>query len=165
MQKPKFTFVKQEQEAGCAIACIAMILGKSYWDIEKSFLNDFSKQGIVIQNVIDYLSANGVTVIRKGHYGYNDREDNNKRMIKPFADIHYISFQQFVDVDNNHALVMTKNGKLICPTKKYEADKINCYQIDDILGCFYDKKEKNGHKNNSVRRPSRRRKDNRTKKG
>lgn len=139
MKKPKFKFVKQEDESGCAIACMAMILGKTYEEIVKSFYNDFKKQGIEIKWVIDYLSANGVTVIRKGHYGYNDREENNKRMIKPFADIHYISFQQFVDIEHNHAVIMLTNGKIICPTKKYKIDEVSVYQIDDVLGCYYDK--------------------------
>ena len=139
MKKPKFKFVKQEDEMGCAIACIAMILGKTYEEVARSFLNDFSKQGIRIDSAISYLSENGVDVIRKGHQGYANREDSNKRMIQPFADIHYISFQQFVDSDTNHAIVMLKNGKLICPTKKHKTDEVSCYQIDDVLGCFYDR--------------------------
>jgi hypothetical protein len=139
MKKPKFKFVKQEQEHGCAIACIAMILGKTYEEIVRSFHNDFNKEGIRIDKVIDYLSANGVTVIRKGHYGYEDRHKNNLRMLESFADIHYVSFQQFVDVDNNHAIIMLKNGKRVCPTMKYATELVSCYQIDDVLGIFYDK--------------------------
>lgn len=138
MKKPKFKFVKQEEECGCAIACMAMILGKSYEEIVKSFYNDFNKQGIKIEPVIEYLSGE-VDVVRKKHWGYSDRKESNKRMIIPFADIHYISFQQFVDSEINHAIIMLKNGKIICPTKKYKIDEISVYQIDDVLGCFYDK--------------------------
>lgn len=139
MKKPKFKFIKQEEENGCAIACIAMILGKTYADVVKSFLNDFNKQGMEIGHAISYLSENGVDVIRRGHQGYTTREANNLRMIKPFADIHYISFQQFCDSATNHAVVMLGNGKLICPTKKYKIEEVSIYQIDDVLGCYYDK--------------------------
>ena len=67
MKRPKFRFVRQEDENGCAAACMAMILGKTYEEVLKSFLNDFGKQGIQISPVISYLSENGVDVIRKGH--------------------------------------------------------------------------------------------------
>jgi len=60
-------------------------------------------------------------------------------MIVPFADIHYISFQQFVDSEHNHAVVMLKNGNMICPTKNRKINEVSVYQIDDILGCYYDK--------------------------
>lgn len=139
MKKPKFKFVKQEEECGCAIACIAMILGKAYEQVVGDFNNDFSKQGINSEKSADYLSDSGVDVIVKAWHGFTDRKTNNTRMLIPFADIHLVSFRQYSDVDHNHAIIMLKNGKLICPEKKYKIKNYNCYIVDSVIGCFYDK--------------------------
>lgn len=139
MKKPKFKFVKQEEECGCAIACIAMILGKSYDEIRKSFKGDFQKDGIETEKSLYYLSENGVDTIRKMPYGYVDREASNLRMIKPFADIHFVSIKQFSNSNSNHALVMLKNGQFVCPTVNKKMEEVAVYEICEVVGCYYDK--------------------------
>lgn len=139
MKKPKFKYVESKQENGCSIACTAIILGKEYDDVAVALKNDFSKEGIQVKIIASYLSENGVDVTSKEHLGYSDRDAMNKHLIKPFADIHYISFRQFADSDFNHAIVMLANGKLVCPNIKYRITTWNIYEIETILGCYYDK--------------------------
>lgn len=63
----------------------------------------------------------------------------NERMLKPFADIHYISFRQFADMETNHGVVMLASGKLVCPNIKYKISAWDIYEVEIVLGCYYDK--------------------------
>lgn len=137
--KWKFKYIESKHKNGCAIACMAMILGIDYDIIEQHFINDFTKGGIKIDIVRLYLNDNGMSIIEKRDFGFINREFGVRKMLEPFADIHYISFSQFIDTKFNHAWVMLKNGTIYCPNiGRVIEPKSKIYEISSILGCFRD---------------------------
>jgi len=109
--------VKQETEHGCVIANLATILGLSYAEVDKCFSMDFDKElGISSKQAADFLAGFGFTAIWKAAEYYNSYRFVNEELLKPFAEIHLVSIQQYSDKpDYVHSLLMTKEGLLLEP--------------------------------------------------
>lgn len=126
---------------GCSLACMAMITGLDYDYIDKQFKINFDKNGIEFTKVRDFICEQGFDCIQKINQSCTDIKINNKRMIVPFADIHYISARQFADAKNNHAFVMLKNGKVYDPDdSKHKTILDRFYEIEVVLGFWKAKK-------------------------
>lgn len=138
--KTKFKYVKQRYEKDCSVACIAMITELSYEFVYKQFGIDFDKNGMDHNIARKYICENGFDCIQKVAQGCGDIKISNRRMIIPFADIHYISAQQFADAEENHAFVMLKNGKIYDPAdSKYTTALDRFYEITTVLGFWKSK--------------------------
>lgn len=130
----KIKHVKQEHEKGCVVACIAMVLGWDYQTVAAEFRNDFNKHGISTDFAKDFLCDHGFSVIEKRGTGYIDLREHNKRMMEPFAPIHIVSVQQFVDMPKiTHAIVMDAKGRIYEPTDASSTDIIY-YSVNHIMG-------------------------------
>ncbi len=132
----KIKLVPQKEEAGCLIACIAMILSLDYDDVREDFLNDFAKKGIKAERAIEYIANTGRQIVHKETTFFNVKTFSNEQMLKPFAPIHMLRVQQCFDSVDTHAVVMDKDGKLICPQNIADEIMRKSYLITDSWGIF-----------------------------
>lgn len=131
--------VVQEQKYGCAISCIATILRKTYWEIERHFSADFNKTGLTTKQIFDYLSGEGFDLILKQQMSWSDRLINNKRLSIPFADIHILSYKTFSDKEILHATIMNKQGNIYCPKDGKPENLKSVYLVVGVMGVWYPK--------------------------
>jgi hypothetical protein len=134
----KIKYIAQQQDKGCVIACIAMVLGRDYWKVAKDFHVDLERKGINMRLAQEYLCDHGLSVIEKTAYGYPDVTRSNKRMLIPFAPVHIVFIQQYADLAFNHAYVMTRNGRMLDPGNRERTDPKVDYCVVGVLGCYKD---------------------------
>ncbi len=136
--------VIQKQKRGCGVACLATVLGNTYYDIAKYFEADLDEEGIDGQTLIDFLSGMGFDIITKAASCYSSGYDKiTERILKPFADIHIIAGYQFIESTklrdgktSGHWLILTKEGKLLCPSDGKEST--TGYLVFEYnIGIFY----------------------------
>lgn len=137
MKRPKFKYVAQVENMDCMIACIAMVTGHSLKQIGYYFKNDFKKKGTSSDFAIRYIENSGISVIEKRSRGFLDLSSSNKLLLKPFADIHIITGADYIDIKNNHAVVMSKKGIMFDPSDKTYKDWKLFYEIHHAIGCYY----------------------------
>lgn len=138
----KVKFVQQLHENGCSLACMAMITGLNYDFIDKQFSVNFDKNGLIYDKVRQYVCEQGFDCIEKINRIYTKVGSQNLRMLVPFADVHFISAQQFADSKYNHSFVMLKNGKILDPADHNHNHKTvldRFYSIDVVLGFWQSK--------------------------
>jgi hypothetical protein len=135
-EQQSITLVKQEDPAGCFVASMAMILGKTYKEVKKDFHNDFSEEGVNTNHIIDYLGDHGFSVIFKKMTCYNEKNFGRKEMLKPFAPVHLLVVQSKFDSGCHHAVVMDAKGKLYCPSGKTHKETRDSYIIHEVFGLF-----------------------------
>lgn len=130
----KIRWVEQKHEQGCVVACIAMILGWDYDDVVAEFHNDFDKAGTNTDYAKDFICDHGYSAIEKRGGGYDQISLHNKRMMVPFAPVHIISVQQFVDTPKHaHAFVMDGKGKIYEPSGK-AVKQVPFYYVRHVIG-------------------------------
>ncbi len=130
-------FVKQEHKSGCACACIAMVTGRTYAEIDKDFHNDFDEGGIDLVKTMDYLSDWGFRIIKKEiEYYLGDVKFGRDELLKPFAPVHLLRVKSKFDSTSGHLVVMDADGKLFCPSESKEEDIRNSYVITTVLGLY-----------------------------
>lgn len=93
-------YVAQEDEMGCAIACVANLLNISYQDAKQLFNPKFAKhRGYYCKSIVNALKKAGV----QSHYKkYSDSEEIN------FGDIIFVG--RCVDLPYGHWLLRLKEG-------------------------------------------------------
>jgi hypothetical protein len=129
--------VIKQVRAGCAPACIAMVLGRSYESVLSDFHNDFLDDGQDIEQTMDYLSDFGVSIIRKEvRYYCGDVKFGRDELLKPFAPIHIVRVKEKFDSTTGHLVVMDESGKLFCPLGQTEEEIKNSYVITTVLGLY-----------------------------
>jgi len=136
----KFQHVKQKHEFGCAIACMAMVLGKKYDEIAGQFHTDFSVDGLKHEHITGYVCDHGFALVHKSAGGHGDVKTSNRRMITPFADIHIVSAQPWADAEMNHCFVLDKRGRIFDPQHDTRPDFREYYYIHSVLG-FFDERQ------------------------
>src|ERR1051326_6614898 len=100
--------VIQEDDSGCAVACLAMVAGATYQAVASNFFVDLDKRGLTVGAMKEWLTQHGIAWIEKtrgehlGVYLY----EHNARMLKPFADVHIVTVQQKADLKHNHSFIM-----------------------------------------------------------
>lgn len=132
----KISLVKQEEKFGCVLACLAMVLGKSYQEVRADFYHDFEKKGFKVETAIGYLADKGFQFIHKEVGFYNRIDFSKSEMLRPFADCHLVRIKQFFDDPNTHLVVMDKNGKIFCPDGATEENIKSSYHIGDVWGIY-----------------------------
>lgn len=128
-------FVKQEDRCGCAVASMAMALGKTYGEVKKDFCNDFIDEGIKTADIIEYLGNSGCSIVYKKIECWNHIDFARKEMLKPFAPVHIVCIQWKYD-SNHHAVVMTDKGKILCPCETPAKGVKEAYSILEVIGVY-----------------------------
>lgn len=129
--------IKQKDKCGCAVACVAMVTGKSYKDIAFDFNQGFSEQGLVLDQTIEYLGNAGFSIIHKEIKHWMNISFGRSELLKPFAPVHVIRTVDKFDSESGHLAVMTKKGKILCPSGV--SDKVirrDSYAITDCIGLY-----------------------------
>lgn len=133
----KIKLVRQEDDYGCAIACIAMVTGRTYKEIDFDFQNDFSKKALYLEKTLEYLGNEGFSIIHREIKRWNNINFARREMLKPFAPVHLLRTVDKFDSKSGHLVVMTKKGKILCPSGA--RDKIirrDSYAITDVIGLY-----------------------------
>jgi hypothetical protein len=128
-------YVKQEQSHGCAIAALAMILGRSYQDVLRDWpkrteeqkwkdengedrtsihtYHDFDAKsgGISFMCADAYLAENGFAVLRKFKHRSWLRDERSEWPPKPFGPLHLCD----VVTSLGHMVVMLGDGEVYDP--------------------------------------------------
>ena len=128
--------VRQEDENGCAIACLAMVLKKTYQQVRKDWRDDFLKDGLTTNQMVEYLADHNMTVVLKTLLSYATKDSARDEMMRPFAPIHIINLKQFCDSPDDHVVVMTADGHLYCPGGMTEDEIRNAYMVDEVIGIY-----------------------------
>jgi hypothetical protein len=131
-------YVEQEHDYGCAVACIAMISGEAYADVERCFKEDFSKQALKHESVRDYLCDRNFAAIEKTAPGYADVRIANARMAVPFAPVHLVNVLPYVNAKHGHSVVMDGKGRVYDPQHPEVKDFSDYYCIFRVTGYFYE---------------------------
>lgn len=130
----KVRWVGQKHDKGCVIACIAMVLGWEYDDVAADFHTDFDKKGTNLSFAKDFICEHGYSVIEKRGTGYINVHEHNKRMLIPFAPVHIVTVQQFVDTPkHNHSFVMDAKGHHFEPGDK-SMKEVPLYAVQHVMG-------------------------------
>lgn len=138
MKRPVIRYQAQKHEKGCALACLAMILGKTQEELDSSFLVDFKRKGITVKIIKEVLADNGLSVIEKEAKSFIERNKHNERMLEPFAHAHLVTVQPQVDAPNNHSVVMTRQGRILDPARKQIKSGKDYYYVVSTVGVFWD---------------------------
>lgn len=128
--------VEQKEPYGCTVACLAMVLGATYEDVQSQFINDFTKRAISFKQVLDYLGENGFSVLHKEAKCYNDRHLFRDELFRPFAPVHIVHVRPRADMKSSHVVVMDQKGKIFCPGGHTEDEIRNAYEVTDTVGLY-----------------------------
>lgn len=132
---PPIKLVKQEHKYGCVPACLAMILGWDYSKALAEFHNDFTERGTTSKYAKEIICGHGYSVVEKHSSSFRDHSQHNRRMLEPFAPIHLVTLQEYVDCpDNTHAVVMDAEGKLYDP----QGTETRIHKVLYVMGFFRD---------------------------
>jgi hypothetical protein len=132
----QITFVEQQDDFGCVPACLAMITGRTYEEVTADFHTDFSAEGSDIRQVVTYLGDAGFQVIEKQVQCYNNKNFGRDEIFKPFAHAHIVRVIARVDSVNGHVVVMTGDGKILCPAGFSEEEIKKSYHVTHCIGVF-----------------------------
>jgi hypothetical protein len=135
----KIKYVAQKDPCGCAVACISMVTGIPYDKVAARLEADLSKNGLASEITRNFVTDAGFSVIEAIAHGYNMISQSNKRMARPFADIHIVSVLPFADSEFNHAVVMDKRGRIYDPDSLKRKDLSHYYYIVRVQGYFDDR--------------------------
>lgn len=134
--KNQTQLVTQDDRFGCIVACAAMVLGKTYAEVRKDWFNNFTDEGATFDQLMNYLGDQGFSVVHKMSRFYIHKDVHRKEMLTPFAPIHVISVQPCFDTPQNHVVVMTEDGTLLCPDGATDAEIRESYAVTDVIGLY-----------------------------
>ncbi len=130
----KIELIKQEEECGCVIACLAMITGRTYQQVAADFSAQFDSDGMDSLPMFHYLADFGFQVVTKQAYSYHQKDFYRDELTKPFADVHIMNVKPYFDAKLQHSVVMDASGAIFCPAEKTDIKTV--YGIDSIVGIF-----------------------------
>lgn len=135
-KKLKIEQVYQQDMAGCAIACLAMVMGKKYEDVRWDFLGPFETEGLSPKNIVDYLTDFGYVVLVKDLVAHTHPKDGFKELSTPFASAHILIVKQFNNMNYDHCVAMDYKGKIFNTTQDACTDLSRYYRIIANIGVY-----------------------------
>lgn len=109
--------IKHVEQVGktCTIGCLAMILGRSFSDVEKLFR--WPENG-TLAKMANFLGDYGYSVLIKELMFHAHPNFGRHIISKPFAPAHIIHCKQFADDEVQHVVVMDQFGTIFDPARK-----------------------------------------------
>jgi hypothetical protein len=130
------TYVKAVEDNSCMIACLAMVMGKTFDDVfadmDRYWKNEGHSMGTSDDAWIAYLSAHGYAIQDIDHEYTPDERLINPWPIKPFAPIHIV----FVYSEGSHAVVMLQDGTILDPTDIHYKSRHEYHRVYRIVGVW-----------------------------
>jgi len=107
--------VQQEEPYGCGIACLAMVIGKTYQDVRSWFKNEKFDRGISTWELDMYLCEHGYAVARKYPLTQNvvTNQPRDVWPVEPWADVHI--WQVRTLSNTSHFIVLLRDGTVLDP--------------------------------------------------
>lgn len=112
-----------------------MVLGKTYAEVKKDFINDFKTEGQKIDEWTEYLSDRGFYVVRKGIQWRFDNKQAREWILAPFAPVHILRTRWKFDT-TDHVIVMDAAGKMFDPSGISHERLKESYLFTDSVGLF-----------------------------
>jgi len=133
-------YVAQPNGYGCSIACVAMVLGKTYDEMEAWFLDagltrERMEKGLWRGIYYAALHRHGFALVERWHHDPIANVKGPVWPIAPFAPVHICA----VDVTvGSHAIVMAGDGTVLDPFKRERTtiDHPDYHKVDSITGVF-----------------------------
>lgn len=124
-------YIRQQEKNGCAIASLAMVTGKGYWEVRDFFgSRPNEEEGVHTWEVESYLAEHGYAVAPK------DRmvRSTKRRQVWPpqrFAPVHLVVVKVFENSPLTHMIVMDANGAIYDPENPDDTLRLSDYH--DVL--------------------------------
>lgn len=126
-------WVRQEEPEGCYIAALAMVTGKSYWEV-RSQITEFKAMGLLLAEGDQYLVDNGFAVARKYKWVMYT---NSKRDIwppEPWADVHLCFVRPTKQIAEGHCIVLLGDGCVLDPAIPEPRRLTDYYSVHNVTG-------------------------------
>ena len=127
-------YVAQPNDYGCAIACCAMVLGKTYEETEADLKARGFKGGSIYESIWEqYLHEYGFAMTRKYRHDCIANKTRDEWPPEPWAPIHIVLLQATAGF---HAVVMLADGTVLDPFKR-ERDTLrhpDYRAVDFVMG-------------------------------
>jgi hypothetical protein len=110
-------FVYQEQPSGCFAATVAMLLGKSYFEVVRQYYNmshDFTKQGSYLRQALEILDKHGGFSYQTRYKHYMPLSSQREDWPESWADIILCEVRNMRD-SGLHAVILLADGKVLDP--------------------------------------------------
>lgn len=109
-EKP-IRWVGQEDGKGCAVACVAMVLGTTYWDARALFPHYDPSEGLLPLDALRALGEYGWASVEKFPHYSPERRERRTWPLSPFAPVHLVQ----VITGGWHAVLMLDDGTVLDP--------------------------------------------------
>lgn len=136
-EPPLPRWIRQEDQNGCVVAAIAMIVGRPYAEIKAELRpKDLSTEAYTTFDAESYLYEHGYSLLKKWKHVCFKEHDRETWPVAPFALLHYV---QVVNgpTGKAHDVVMLANGDVLDPWADAAPKKLtDYYQVNEIIGVF-----------------------------
>jgi hypothetical protein len=124
----KIKWVHQEDDFGCAFACLAMITGQTYEHVKHELIECYHK-GITDEVIDEYLADKGYFIARRKRFV--QWRGNKEGWAAPFAPVHLVAVLCSYEAETEHVVVMLKDGTVLDPTSQQPK------QLSDYVRVMY----------------------------
>ncbi|HSZ58619.1 MAG TPA: hypothetical protein VK797_23325 [Tepidisphaeraceae bacterium] len=125
--------VRQKHARGCVVACLSMITGIPYDEVDAGFHGDREKDGLGYHQYDAWLNQLGYAVIRRFWHYCPLQADRADWPCQPFADVHLVCLPSPM---GEHAVVMLKDGSVLDPNESSPKRLSDYPKINSIAGIY-----------------------------
>jgi hypothetical protein len=111
IEPTEIRWVGQQEGMGCAVACVAMLLGVSYWDARTLFPHFEPDKGVTPLDAVRVLGEYGWASVEKFQHYSPERRDRRQWPARPFAPVHLLP----VSTVGWHAVLLLPDGTVMDP--------------------------------------------------
>lgn len=115
-----------------------MVTGIPYDKVDRQFKTNFNDDGLKTDVTRSFVCDHGFSCVEAISHGYGSLAQSNKRMARPFADVHIVSVQPKADSEINHAVVMDRRGRVYDPDRPEIKSLTDYYYIVRVTGFWKD---------------------------
>ncbi len=128
----KINYVEQVGPT-CTVACLAMIRGVSFDEVDKDFEDSTA---LTLGMCADYLGDHGYNVLIKELMFHNTPRFAREIISEPFAPAHIIHCKQFAENTIQHVVVMDSKGEIFDPARLECKSVDDYYMLTGVLGIW-----------------------------
>jgi hypothetical protein len=107
-------WVRQEDEWGCGVACLAMLTGQTYAEVAATFTHSFVRSGVDYIRCDSWLVERGYATARKFRHDHNWHE-RTLWPPEPWGDAHLCCVDAIEHSPRSHFVVMLADGECLDP--------------------------------------------------
>lgn len=132
IEPPEIRWVPQREGMGCAVACVAMLMGLSYWNARALFPHFDPAEGVLPLDAVRVLGEYGWASIEKFEHYSPERRARRRWPVKPFAPVHLVP----VSTTGWHAVLLLADGTVMDPLTP-ERRRLSDYPtVHSIIGLW-----------------------------